>query len=150
MAHGKLTSPYMTVIQCHANLLMYKKWLESQYGFFVSDHTLSELYRLAAETVRSSISYRDFIVNINKHLSKTTLWARESMVDPLLADMKKKIVHWTELGEIKSEVASGKDNPYKEHWGNFILGALSGYGKIDVAADSHRSPGSLCHKESQD
>ena len=96
---------------------------------------MSELYRLAGETVKSSISYRDFIVNIIKHLARTTFWANEGMIEPLLSELKKKIVHCDELDDIKLEIVTGENNPYKEHWANIILGALSGYGKIDVAAD---------------
>ena len=135
MAHGRITSPYMTVIQCHANLNMYKKWLDSQYGFFVSDRAVSELYMLASEIVKSSTTYRDFVVSIIKHLWKTTSWSSEKLIEPLLAELKRKVVHRDELSDIRSEVASGERNPHREHWAGIILGALSGYGEVDIAAD---------------
>ena len=52
MAHGKITSPYMTVINCHTNLSMYKRWLDSQGGFFVSEREVSKLYRLVQQVLQ--------------------------------------------------------------------------------------------------
>ena len=135
MAHGKITSPYMTVINCHTNLSMYKRWLDSQGGFFVSEREVSELYRLASDEVKSSKSYRDFVVNIIKHLSRTTTWATKEVSDALLVEIKKRVVHGEELVEIHSDIASGQGNFHKEHWAEIILGALSANGEIDVAAD---------------
>ena len=77
MLHNRLNSSYLIVIYFHLNLRMYKRWLDAQYGFYVIEHAVSELYRLAHETVKASLTYRDFIVNIIKHLSTTTLWANK-------------------------------------------------------------------------
>lgn len=37
--------------------------------------------------------------------------------------------------DIQSEIPTGPNNLTKEHWVKIVIGALSGYGKIDVAAD---------------
>ena len=45
MSYGRMTSPYITVVNCHMNLKTYKRWLDSQGTFFVTDKSISELYR---------------------------------------------------------------------------------------------------------
>ena len=125
MSHGRITSPYMTVINCHSNLTMYKKWLDSQGGFFVSERAVSELYRLASDVAKISKSYKDFVVSTVKHLSRTSPWATKEVSDSLLVEIRRKVVHRGELEEIRSDIASGRGNPLKEHWSEIVLGAMS-------------------------
>ena len=75
--------------------------------------------------VKSSKSYRDFVVSIIKHLSRTSTWATKEVSDALLVEIKKRVVHREELVEIHSDIASGRGNPHREHWAGIILGALS-------------------------
>ena len=133
MSHGRITSPYMTVINCHSNLTMYKKWLDSQGGFFVSERAVSELYRLVSDVAKISKSYREFVVSIVKHLSRTATWATKGVSDALLVEIRKRVVHRGELEEIRSDIASGRGNPLKEHWSEIVLGAMSAYGEKDVS-----------------
>ena len=50
-------------------------------------------------------------------------------------EIRRKVVPRGELEEIRSDIASGRGNPLKEHWSEIVLGAMSAYGEIDVAAD---------------
>ena len=45
------------------------------------------------------------------------------------------VVHKRELESIRCSITFRINNPIRDHWINVILGALSGYGKLDVAAD---------------
>ena len=78
MAHNRVDSPYLIVIYCHSSLRMYKKWLDAQYGLNITDHSISELYHLAHQTVKASSNFRDFEVNIVKHLSSHPLGYQEN------------------------------------------------------------------------
>ena len=80
-----------------------------------------------------SKSYRDFVVSIVKHLSRTAMWATKGVSDALLVEIRKRVVHRGELEEIRSDIASGRGNPLKEHWSEIVLGAMSAYGEKDVS-----------------
>lgn len=57
------------------------------------------------------------------------------MIEPLLSELKRNVVHKRELESIRCSIISGINNPIRDDWLNIILGALSGYGKLDVTAD---------------
>ena len=135
IAHGKVTSSYLTVIVCNKNLKQYKKWLEAQSGFCTLQQPVQDLYRLACDVVRSSRSYRDFVVSTVKHLTKVTKWADKKLSELLLISLGRRCFHRDELNDLREDIPCGVNNPYREHWTGIVLGALSAYGEIDIIPD---------------
>ena len=135
MSHGRMTSPYMIIVNCHMNLNTYKRWLDSQGAFFVEDKAVSELYRAASDVAKGSRTFRDFAVSIVKQLSRDHRWATKEVSDAILAGIRRRIVHRNELEEIRNSIPFGRENVIRKHWADVILGAMASYGEIDVAAD---------------
>ena len=135
MSHGRMTSPYMIVVNCHMNLTTYKRWLDSQGAFFVEEQAVSEMYRAASDVAKTSRTLRDFSVSVVKQLSKTHRWASKELSDAILAGIRTKVVHRNELEEIRNGTPAGRDNLLRGHWVEIVLGAMAAYGEVDVVAD---------------